>query len=217
VVQGELDMSKDKDTSRGIATNSSVISLFPTNIMKFKLWGEYPHWEDLLNDLVVTEETEPTILEGPGRTSFIEDWHQRSFLLERYPELESIVNACCSNYCYTHSLEHIELDDSWYTIMNKGSKIQRHRHEGSVLSGTIFVNVPEDTYGLAFANPTIPHRMMERQNATHESTTYAHLEQVETGDVLIYPSWMEHFVPKIECDYRATISFNTAYPAWRKL
>ena len=54
-------MSKDKDTSRGIATNSSVISLFPTNIMKFKLWGEYPHWEDLLNDLVVTEETEPTI------------------------------------------------------------------------------------------------------------------------------------------------------------
>tara|TARA_B100000902_G_scaffold311474_1_gene301339 strand:- start:1508 stop:2134 length:627 start_codon:yes stop_codon:yes gene_type:complete len=205
------------DTSKGLITGASVKSLFPVNIMKFKLFDHYDKWDNLLNLLIDAEQTEKTILEGKGQTSFIEDWRERSYLLDQFEELNSIMLSCVTNMCRVNSVEHVIMDDSWYTIMHKGSRLQRHRHENSVYSGTLFVNAPEGSHGLAFANPTISHRMMERQSATNPSTTYAHLEEAETGDLLIYPSWMEHFVPTVECDYRTTISFNTIYPRFEKL
>lgn len=204
-------------SSKGLITGASVQSLFPVNIMKFKLWDHYDKWDQLQNLLIDAEQTEKTILEGKGQTSFIEDWRERSYLLDQFEELNSIMLSCVTNMCRVNSVEHVIIDDSWYTIMHKGSRLQRHRHENSVYSGTLFVNAPEGSHGLAFANPTISHRMMERQSATNPSTTYAHLEEAETGDLLIYPSWMEHFVPTVECDYRTTISFNTIYPRYEKL
>jgi len=204
-------------SSKGLITGASVQSLFPVNIMKFKLWDHYDKWDQLQNLLIDAEQTEKTILEGKGQTSFIEDWRERSYLLDQFEELNSIMLSCVTNMCRVNSIDHVIIDDSWYTIMHKGSRLQRHRHENSVYSGTLFVNAPEGSHGLAFANPTIPHRMMERQNATNPSTTYAHLEEVESGDLLLYPSWMEHFVPTVECDYRTTISFNTVYPRYEKI
>jgi len=201
---------------KGLFAGAKVTGLFPTNIMKFKLFDHYDHWDDVMNLLINAEQTEKNILEGPGQTSFIEEWNKRSFVLDQFPELKSLLLSCCTNFCFVNSIENVLIDDSWYTIMHKGSKVQRHRHENSIWSGTLYINAPEGSHGLAFANPTIPHRMMERQNATNPSTTYAHLEEVETGDLLLYPSWMEHFVPTIDCDNRTTINFNTAYPVYQR-
>ncbi len=203
-------------TTKGLITGASVQSLFPVNIMKFKLWDHYDKWDQLQNLLIDAEQTEKTILEGKGQTSFIEDWKERCYLLDQFEELDSILLSCVTNMCRVHSIEPVVIDDSWYTIMHKGSRVQRHRHENSVYSGTLFVNAPEGSHGLAFGNPTIPYRMMERQNAQTPSTMYAHLEEVETGDLLLYPSWIEHFVPTIDCDYRTTINFNTIYPMHEK-
>ena len=200
----------------GIFTGAKVTGLFPTNIMKFKLFDHYDQWDNVMNLLLDAEQTEKSILEGSGQTSFIEDWDKRSFVLDQFPDLKSLLLSCTTNFCFVNSIENVIIDDSWYTIMHKGSRIQRHRHENSVWSGTLYVNAPKGSHGLAFANPTIPYRMMERQNATNPSTTYAHLEEVETGDLLLYPSWMEHFVPTIDCDNRTTISFNTAYPVYQR-
>ena len=64
---------------RGLITGAKVTELFPVNIMKFKLYDHYDKWDDLLNLLIDAEQTEKTILEGKGQTSFIEDWRQRSY------------------------------------------------------------------------------------------------------------------------------------------
>ena len=45
-------------SSQGIANNSKLIPLFPTNIMKFSLWDEYEDWDGLLADLMEAEVTE---------------------------------------------------------------------------------------------------------------------------------------------------------------
>ena len=200
-------------SSQGIAKNSKLIPLFPTNIMKYSLWDEYEDWDGLLSDLMEAEVTENSIVEGNARTSFHEDWQEKSYLLDKLPELDSLMLACVSGYARYNNLVTPEIDDSWYTIMHKGSKVQRHRHEGSVISGTLFVNAPEGSHGLAFANPTIPHQMSIRSFVAGQG--YAHLEEVQSGDLLIYPSWMEHFVPTIECDHRTTINFNTYYPTYK--
>ena len=122
---------------RGLITGAKVTELFPVNIMKFKLFDHYDKWDDLLNLLIDAEQTEKTILEGKGQTSFIEDWRQRSYLLDQFEELSSILLSCVTNMCRVHSIEPVVIDDSWYNIMHKGSRIQRHRHENSVYSGTL--------------------------------------------------------------------------------
>lgn len=202
-------------SDKGLFKGSKLIPLFPVNIMKFPLFDQYDRWDDLLHMLMDAQQTSLEIVEGNAKTSFVENWKERSYLLDQLPDLKSMLFSCVTNYCFFNSLEPVEIQDSWYTIMHEGSRTQRHRHEGSVISGTLFVNAPEGSHGLAFSNPTIPHRMMERQNATNPSTTYAHLEEVESGDLLLYPSWMEHFVPTVGCDHRTTISFNTEYPRWK--
>ena len=62
----------------GIFTGAKVTGLFPTNIMKFKLFDHYDHWDNVMNLLLDAEQTEKSILEGSGQTSFIEDWDKRS-------------------------------------------------------------------------------------------------------------------------------------------
>ena len=198
----------------GVVNSAKLIPLFPTHIMKFPLFDEYEDWDGLLAQLIEAEASENVIVEGKAQTSYNEDWRTKSYLLDHLPELSSLMLTCLSTYArYNNQIAPI-IDDSWYTIMHKGSKVQRHRHEGSAISGTLFVNAPEGSNGLAFANPTIPHRMAERQQTPGQD--YGHLQEVESGDLLIYPSWMEHFVPAIDCDYRTTISFNSHYPVYTK-
>ena len=200
--------------SKGVVGSAKLIPLFPTHIMKFPLFDEYENWDGLLAQLIEAETSEKVIVEGNAQTSYNEDWRTKSYLLDYLPELSSLMLTCLSTYARHNNQIAPIIDDSWYTIMHKGSKVQRHRHEGSAISGTLFVNAPEGSQGLAFANPTIPHRMAERQHQSGQD--YAHLEEVESGDLLIYPSWMEHFVPAIDCDYRTTISFNSHYPVYTK-
>jgi len=189
-----------------------MYDLFPVSVMKFKLQDEYEHWDTVKEDLYYASTCDGGITEGNVQTSFIDDWRAKTRTLPLFQELDSLMLSCLSQYCFTMSIETLEILDSWYTIMHKGSRVLRHRHEGSVVSGTLFVKMPEGSHGLAFTNPTIPYRMYEKTNQSNPSNEYAHLMDVEEGDLLLYPSWMEHFVPPIDCDDRITISFNTDYP-----
>ena len=188
--------------------------LFPVNVMQFNLQDQYDKWDAIIDDLRYAETAEGGITEGDVVTSYVEDWKVRTRLLPVWEELDSLMFACLQQYCYVNSIEPLQVMDSWYTIMNKGSRVHRHRHEGSVVSGTLFLKMPEGSHGLAFSNPTIPYRMYEKINQSNESNEYAHLMEVQEGDLLIYPSWLEHFVPPIDCDDRITISFDTNYPVW---
>ena len=188
--------------------------LFPVHVMKFELKDQFDHWEEVIDDLRYTENAEGGITEGDVITTFVDDWKIRTRLLPVWQDLESAVHASVQQYCFVNSIEPLQVMDSWHTIMNKGSRVHRHRHEGSVISGTLFLKMPEGSHGIAFTNPTIPYRMYEKNNQTNESNEYVHLVEVQEFDLLLYPSWLEHFVPPITCDDRITISFDTNYPGW---
>ena len=188
--------------------------LFPVNVMQFNLQEQYDKWDAVIDDIRHADSAEGGITEGDVVTSYIDDWKVKKRLLPVWEELDSLMFSCVQQYCYINSIEPLQIMDSWYTIMNKGSRVHRHRHEGSVISGTLFLKMPEGSHGLAFSNPTIPYRMYEKNNQTNDSNEYAHLREATEGDLLIYPSWLEHFVPPITCDDRITISFDTNYPAW---
>ena len=198
-----------------------IFDMFPTAITKINLlesnnYGaiDLDYLQDIMNTVMlpttpVSETLE--IAEGNVKTCYREDWGQASYVLEEFEGLKSSIFAAVQRHVRTCGSQPVILNDSWYTLQHKGSKVLKHRHEGSVVSGTFYVNVPEGSHGLAFSNPTIPYRMKEKTTTFTKYSEYAKLIEVQTGDLLIYPSWLEHFVPKIECDNRLTISFNTYF------
>ena len=109
-------------TTKGLITGASVQSLFPVNIMKFKLWDHYDKWDQLQNLLIDAEQTEKTILEGKGQTSFIEDWKERCYLLDQFEELSSILfQKKLSEITTTASI------DTYQTPYAFGKKINKKR------------------------------------------------------------------------------------------
>ena len=197
-----------------------VFDLFPSPVFKVNILDDITSelTEKDLSDLAewVTSDPVPAnpvldICEGDVKTCFIEDWEFASFVLHDTPEFHDLVLAYVNQYVHMMGIEYVVVADSWYTKMNKGARVNRHRHENSVVSGTLYLNAPEGSQGLAFVNPTIPYRMKDK---TQESTKYNEqlaLVEVKTGDLILHPSWLEHFVPPIDCDNRITISFNCDY------
>tara|TARA_B110000240_G_C13386139_1_gene404753 strand:- start:368 stop:985 length:618 start_codon:yes stop_codon:yes gene_type:complete len=197
-----------------------VFDLFPTSVYKVNLLDDISS-EFTLKDLTdlsdwVTSDPVPSnpvldICEGDVKTCYIEDWQFASYVLHDVPEFCDLILAYVSQYAHLLGIEYCIIADSWYTRMNKGARVLRHRHENSVISGTLYLNAPKGNKGLAFVNPTIPHRMKDKTNTSTKYNEQVSLVEVTTGDLLLYPSWLEHFVPPIECDNRVTISFNCDY------
>jgi hypothetical protein len=71
--------------------------------------------------------------------------------------------------------------------------------------------MPEGSTGIAFVNPTFGYKTLNRNNTKTKYSSSSQLVEAKTGDMIIYPSWLEHFVPIQTCDNRITISFNADY------
>ena len=199
--------------------SKKILELFPTTLFTTNLIDTNQYSADDLSDLGnmlmdpgAPETPDHIIGEGNMKTCYVEDWRLATYMVNEDDDLCSAINAGLSILAYTSGLELVALADSWYTVMHKGSRIHRHRHDSSVLSGTLFVNAPEGSHGIAFVNPTTVNQSMYRVNTRTKYTEAAKLIPAKTGDLFIYPSWLEQFVPVVECDNRITISFNADYP-----
>jgi hypothetical protein len=96
---------------------------------------------------------------------------------------------------------------SWFTVIGKGQGISRHRHPGSVVSGVIWIDLPEGSPDLEFWDPTNPLRMLEQPVMEHTLTAGA-----TEGTLVLWPSWLEHqTIPSESEKPRISISFNCLY------
>ena len=110
----------------------------------------------------------------------------------------------------------------------------RHNHKGTTMSGTLYIKVDEDTSPIMFQNPNEPRNFIfdgrdkisqrDPESPNHqchrmeylgtEFTTNQIIYHPAEGEVLMWPSWLEHEVPKGEHDdnyERISISFNLTH------
>jgi len=103
------------------------------------------------------------------------------------------------------------LSGSWYNILPKGGFTHRHRHEGSVISGAFYWDLPEGDHGnLYMISPLIPYKMCETHLKQTPYTLYEFDVPIKSNHLYIFPSWLEHGsrVNNTNQD-RFTVSFNT--------
>lgn len=106
-----------------------------------------------------------------------------------------------------------KLDSLWVNLLKAGGHHSAHIHPHSILSGTLYVEVPEGSGAIRFEDPRLPMMMaapVRRDDAPEELLPFVSV-QPRTGLLLMWESWLRHEVlPGTARSDRLSISFNFA-------
>ncbi|MEO0372501.1 MAG: TIGR02466 family protein [Pseudomonadota bacterium] len=153
----------------------------------------------------------------PGYTSYA----SLSDLPWRFPIFADIVTALDAHVAaFVAELEFdldggtLKLEDIWINILPEGGAHGSHLHPHSVISGTVYVAMPDGTSALKLEDPRSARMMaapVRRKDAREELRLF-HRAQHAAGDVLLWESWLRHEVPMNPAeDDRISISFNYSW------
>lgn len=105
----------------------------------------------------------------------------------------------------------LKLDSLWVNVLKPGGTHSGHLHPHSVVSGTLYIAVPEGSGALKLEDPRLPMMMAaptRRDDAPEDLTTFVYAEP-QVGSVFLWESWLRHEVmPNAAKDKRISISFN---------
>jgi uncharacterized protein (TIGR02466 family) len=106
-----------------------------------------------------------------------------------------------------------KLDSLWVNLLKPGGHHGAHIHPHSILSGTLYVEVPPGSGAIRFEDPRLPMMMaapVRRDDAPEELQPFVAV-QPRSGLLLMWESWLRHDVlPGTAKADRLSISFNFA-------
>ena len=100
---------------------------------------------------------------------------------------------------------------AWWSIYDYGNHHCWHTHPRAVLSGSYYLNVPKDSAPIEFKSALEPLiKVWDENSFTGSRWSQSYEIYPEPGDLLIWPSFVEHQVPEIKGSpgERCVISFN---------
>ena len=106
-----------------------------------------------------------------------------------------------------------KLDSLWVNLLKSGGQHSGHIHPHSIVSGTLYVEVPEGSGAIRFEDPRLPLMMAAPTRAAHAPEQLQPFVRVEPrpGLLLMWESWLRHEVlPGSGKGERLSISFNFA-------
>lgn len=118
--------------------------------------------------------------------------------------------AALSDYIHTHvdayypsSEPSIKLTRSWFNVCNTGDGQIWHSHARAIVSGTLYITVPDGSIEFRSPNP-----YTRNQEWPYAPTA---IRTPSPGDVVLWPSWLEHRVhANTSPSERISLSFDFA-------
>jgi uncharacterized protein (TIGR02466 family) len=105
----------------------------------------------------------------------------------------------------------LKLDSLWVNILKPGGTHSGHIHPHSVVSGTVYVAVPEGSGALKLEDPRLPLMMAappRTEDAPEDLRSFVYAEPTD-GAILLWESWLRHEVtPGTAKSGRISVSFN---------
>ena len=117
----------------------------------------------------------------------------------------------------TLDMNKVRLYNIWVNINGYKDTNISHSHTHSIFSGVYYVNVPNNSGNIVFEHPTYDtiqydwnHDSVKSWNA-YNSSLWTQVSK--TGDMLLFPSWLKHYVkPNLnKKEKRISLSFNLVY------
>ncbi len=200
-------------TNPGRTLSVEQVSLFPTWIWQSRLTTLAPYFSTWSAAVTALREASP---EPAGRSNRL-GWNSADLaVLDRreFTELHGAVRACCR-----HALQQMAQGESafrlesWINIHDRGGFNFLHMHDGALLSGVFYLQVPEGSGSLVFRDPRPGPINASFKGAGANAHNEVQLRP-ETGLVVLFPHWLEHYVEPHQSDIpRIAISFNVLAPA----
>lgn len=103
------------------------------------------------------------------------------------------------------------MNSIWINVLEQGGTHTGHIHPNSVISGTVYVDVPKGASAIRFEDPRLAMMMaapprLARASLHNKNFVY---QQPSPGTVLLWESWLRHEVPvNMAPEDRISISFN---------
>jgi uncharacterized protein (TIGR02466 family) len=193
---------KEKETN---FTESSIIGLFPTPIYSTFIKRKFTKQE-----LNFVEQFNRTHVSNQGNTT-----SKNNYILELKEfkklklELEDILKDCIKKiHSPTHNVK-CYITQSWLNYTKIGQYHHSHNHSNSFLSGVLYFNADQNFDKIYFHKERYEQLKIEAKNFNSYNSSSWWLP-VETGKILIFPSWIRHSVGiKKEDNVRISLSFNT--------
>ena len=144
----------------------------------------------------------------PGYTSYasLDDLPKRDPAFASLAKLLSGHAAQFARDCAFELARKPKLDSLWVNLLKSGGQHSGHIHPHSIISGTLYVDVPRGAGAIRFEDPRLPLMMA----APLRSDTFITVEP-RPGLILMWESWLRHEVlPGTGRGERLSISFNFA-------
>lgn len=112
--------------------------------------------------------------------------------------------------------QNFRITTSWINKIPKNDWIQQHSHANSVISGVYYIETTSNCSPIVFNKPFLYTNFIHQtvqitfdQNKKNQYNTDHVGIQPETGDLLLFPSWLEHTVNPQQPDVeRIGLAFN---------
>ena len=149
-----------------------------------------------------------------GYTSYasLDDLPRRASAFNTLKErLDDMAHSFADTLGWELSQFGLRLDGLWVNILGENGSHSGHIHPASVISGTVYIDMPASAGALKFEDPRLA--MMQaapplRSNLADEKSRFVYRTPA-AGAVLMWESWLRHEVmPHRNSAPRLTISFN---------
>jgi len=121
--------------------------------------------------------------------------------------------ALFANHCAFDLSRKPKLDSLWVNLLRGSGHHSAHIHPHSIISGTLYVEVPKGSGSIRFEDPRLPMTMAaptRRPDAPEDLQPFVTIEP-RLGLLLLWESWLRHEVlPGTGRGERLSISFNFA-------
>ncbi len=148
----------------------------------------------------------------PGYTSYasLDDLPERA---PAFLELRDVVDRQAMAFARTLYWDlgtaRLQMDSLWVNILGEGGSHSGHIHPGSILSGTVYVAMPDGAGRIKFEDPRLPQMMAAPPLKTDAPDKRFHYIEPGPGDILIWESWLRHEVMSSDTnEARISVSFN---------
>lgn len=151
---------------------------------------------------------------------FVEDstfYHSNAFSNNKFilnDKNLSLLKKNCEEHISNFILNDLFITDvqpyitqSWTTISKQNGWHYEHYHPNSLFSGILYVSGSNEDFTL-FSRPRNVSQMQLRKNKQTDENRDIFSVNLETGKIVIFPSYLYHSVPKVFSEKRVVISFN---------
>jgi uncharacterized protein (TIGR02466 family) len=180
-----------------------INGLFPTPVVKFELGRE-------LTSVETKTLTECERIRNQGNSASVSRYVLKD---KKLRPLKAFVDLCLDKYVQSiyapNERFRLAVTQSWLNYTEKDEFHHKHRHPKSMVSGVFYVNADETTDKIYFFKhePSSFKVFTDNYNLFNSDSWWF---AVKTGDLILFPSHVEHMVEKVQsANTRVSLAFNT--------